>query len=273
MGMTAYLGPLGSLIPFKTPSVLSIEPASRSTLRRVLDGAVFEQRGPRGRRAWDVSLNLATPEQVRELSALVDGFYGPPPWAFVDPWSKITNMMSPTASFLNAGTWGGTGVTQGGAGFTADGIRYGRSINVPASTTVILGRRNGVDDFLPVVPGVPVTASFYCSGPGQVRIEFFNNTGTFISNATGTAVSGTGVRAALTVTPPANAASARVSSINATQVELLAFTWTDAVMPWSPGEGATKCTVDGLSKAVRHAATGQYGLQRLDISFKVEELG
>lgn len=269
----AYLGPLGSLIGFKCPSAQAVAPEPRSTFRRVLDGPVYEQRGPRGRRSWSVEIGTATPEQMRLLGALVDGFYGPPPWVFVDPWSKVTNMMSPAASFLSAGTWGGTNVTQGGAGFTADGLRYGRSINVPANTTVILGRRNSVDDNLPALPGVPVTASFYCSGPGQVRVEFFNNTGGFISNATGTAVSGVGVRASVTATPPAGAASARVSSINATQVELLQFTWSDAVVPWVPGKGATKCTVDGLAEAVQLAVAGEPNYQRSSVSFTVQELG
>lgn len=268
--MSAWVGPLGSLVEFaKYKGSLSVAPGDRSTLRRTLGGQVFEQRGPRGRRSWSVE-SSASPAEAARFEALVDGFYGPPPWVWVDPSSRVTNLFSPGGSMVGSGTWGGVSATTGGAGTTADGFPFGRSVNIPASNILYLGRRESVDDFMPVLPSVPVTGSFYATGNAQVRLEFFTSTGGFISSTLGPVASGTWDRSVVTATPPANAASARLSTAGATSVTLPAFTWTDGVQSWAKGRGATRVTVDGVSEGIQVVSTsGSWS----SFSFTVRELG
>lgn len=272
--MDAYLGPKDAMIPFKCPSALQSSAPQRSTMVRLLDGPVFEQRGPRGRREWSVDIGTARPEEVALLGALVDGFYGPPPWVFVGPMGMVTNLLSPEQALLDTGTYStGTGITSGGAGFTADGLRFGRSLNVSGGAEVSLHRRDGATERLPVVELVPVVASVYASGTASIRIDWINNVGTFMSNVTSTATTGAYTRRQLKATPPAGATGAQIIVVGATGITMPAFTWTPDLAPWSPGRGSSKVTVDGLSEAVQMAVIEDPNMRRSSTSFTVQELG
>lgn len=271
--MSAWIGPLGSLVQIaRYKGSLGVDSGSRSTFRRTLGGNMFEQRGPRARRTWSVDCP-ASPVEASQFEALVDGFYGPPPWAWVDPSSQLTNLFSPEQALLDAGTYStGTGITQGGAGTTADGIRFGRSLNVSGGAEVSLHRRASQTERLPVLPGVPVTASVYASGSASIRIDWTSSTGVFISNTTGATTTGSYTRRTHTATPPADAAGAQVVVVGATGLTLPAFTWTTSVQPWAKGRGATKVTVDGVSESVQVVSSSSDG-NLSSFSFTVRELG
>lgn len=271
--MSAWVGPLGALVEFaEYKGSLSVGPASRSSFKRTLGGTVFEQRGPRGRRVWDVSTS-ADPAQAASFSALVDGAYGPPPWVWVDPLAAVTNLFSPEQALLSQGTYStGTGITQGGAGFTADGIRYGRSVNA-LGANVSLHYRDLVVDRLPVLPGVPVTGSVYASGPAYVRMSWLSEFGSVISSVSGQAGDGVMTRRTLTATPPAGAASVQVIVMNPTALALPSLTWTPFANPWAAGKGCTRATIDGLSEDVEVVDSGRANNQWSSFSFTVQELG
>ncbi|NOJ59763.1 hypothetical protein [Arthrobacter sp. 260] len=252
---------------------MAVSAAERSTLTRLLGGAVYEQRGPRGRRQWSVDIGTATPQEIAMLGALVDGFYGPPPWVFVGPMQMVTNLLSPEQALLDTGTYStGTTITQGGAGTTADGLRYGRSLNVSGGAEVALHRRDSQTERLPVVPGIPVTASIYGSGGAAIRLDWISNTGGFISNVTSAAGSGSWTRRVLKATPPSNAAGAQMVVVGATGFTMPAFTWTTDTAPWSPGKGSNAVTVDGLAEAVQMAVQDAPNMRRGSASFTIQEL-
>lgn len=271
--MSAWIGPRGSLVEFvKYKSDLSVAPADRSTFRLTLGGRRKEQRGPRGRREWSVSVEADSRESAG-ISALVDGFFGAPPWVWVDPYARVTNLLSPGAAVLNAGSYAGTGVTLGGAGVTSDGLRFGRSVNVTAGNAILFGYRDNQADYFPVVGGTQFAASFYGSGAGNARVDWFDANGVFISTVNGASSSGSWTRRTVTGTAPTNAAGGQLRSNGVSTGTLPCVTWTASVQPWAHGRGCNRVTVDGLSEAVQFASATDPSMRRSSISFTVVELG
>lgn len=270
--MPSYLGPHGQLVEFKSPKMPAVEPAERSSFRSTMGGGLVEFRAPRGMRTWNLSLELAPASQVAQLAALVDGFFGKPPWVFVEASAQVNNLFHPDAAILDEGTWDGPGTTQGGAGVTADGLMFGRSVRIAAGGFALFGYRRKVQDYFPVLPGKPVTVSYYGIGTGAPRIDFFTASGVFISAANGVTASGTWTRRTITATPPANAARGelRVAATTEHTATLPAITWTATVNPWSHGEGCNTVTVDNLPKAIQ-LYTGPTG-QRASATATVREL-
>lgn len=266
--MLAYLGPSGGLVPFKCPSSVEISGERPASYRVTLGGRVKGFRGAKSRRAWSAGIGTATPSEISALQALIE--YGTPPWVWVEPYAMVTNLLHPEQSVLLPGTWIGS-ATVGGAGVTADGTRFGRSLI--ASGNVDLHCRASGYDRLPVVPGVPVSASVYGSGTGYVRLVWLNSAGGFISNSDGASSTGTLTRRTIGATPPANAVSAQLVSVGLTQITLPAYTFTKTPAVWSIGRGCNRVSVDGLSEAVQMAVADDPSMRRSSISFTVREVG
>lgn len=272
------IGNYGNLVEVKDPSGISPSPAPRSTYQVTNKGRRVEFRGPRGHRDWSVDIATALPSEIAGLAALVDGFFGPPPWVFIEPWAVTTNLLSPAAAILDDGTWEGSGASLGGAGTTSDGVRFGRSVIVQAGGFALLGYLNFQADYLPVLPGEPVTASIYATGTGYVRIDFVDGNGAYISTVNGASGSGLWTRRTLTIPAdqvPANAGGAQIRIVATTQLTLSlpAATWTMTVQPWAHGAGCNRVSVDGLPQAVQSAVRGDLSMQRASTSFTVKELG
>lgn len=268
--MTAYIGPIGNLIGFKCPSAEEIELADNSSLSWTMGGRQKAQYRLNAPRAWRVGIGTATPGQVAGLGGLLRGLYGPPPWTYVGPWAQVTNLLTPAASVLAAGSWTGAGVP-GGSVTLDDGSApvlsvlsdTGASINLPD---------------VPAVPGKPVTGSAWGAGDTgfTVTLRFLNTAGGTVSAASATTAAPLGSplrRGHVTATPPDGTVSVRLELTGAKRAAQPAVSWTPDLAAWTVGEGAPTVIVQGLSRAVQLAVADQAFMRRSSASFTVQEVG
>lgn len=267
--MLAYIGSRSQgLVSFKCPSAVDITSDRPVSYKTTLGGQVKAFRGPKSRRTWSVGIGTATPNEIAALQGLLE--YGTPPWVFIEPYAMVTNLLHPEQSVLMPGTWIGS-ATVGGAGVTADGTRFGRSII--ASGNVDLHCRNSAYDRLPVVPGVAVSGSFYASGAGTARLIWINAAGGTVSITTGPAITGTLTRRIVTATPPDGAVAVQLSANGFTgTITLPAYTFTREPAVWAMGRGCNRVVVEGFSEAVQ-LATADPAMRRSSISFTAREVG
>jgi hypothetical protein len=268
--VTAYLGPAGNLVAFKCPSDEQIERADSVSLSRTLGGLQKAQYGRRAPRAWQVGIGTATPAELGQLMGLLQGLYGPPPWVYVGPWAQVTNLLTPAASMLLPGAWTGTGV-EGGPVTLEGGARPSYSVVSDTGATLSLPA-------VPVIPGIPVTGSFYAVGNPQftVALDFRNAAGAGIGAAASnnTALAGGALsRRSVTGMPPAGAVDVVLRATGALRAAQPAVTWTPDMAEWSVGGGAPKVVARGLSQAVQLAVRDQAFLRRSSASFVLEEVG
>jgi hypothetical protein len=275
--MAAYVGPIGALVKVRTPTRVRPTVARPASARVTLGGRRKVHLGARALRGQHVALPYSSPGDVANLAALVAGEYGPGPFWWVDPWAQVTNLYTPAASTLDAGTWATANgpAAAGGAVQLDDGVLAGRSI-VPSGSgvTVYLGRRLGVRDDTPVLPGVPVTASVWVSGDSvTVRAQFVDAAGALLTSATTTySAGGTPRRVSVTGTPPATATAVYVAVTGATRIARPALTWTSGVRPWHVGQGMPRVAITALDSDVVTAWDGAHG-QGLTAAFTVLEVG
>ncbi|KZM78405.1 hypothetical protein [Cellulosimicrobium sp. I38E] len=251
----AWVGPLGGLVEVRAPRGIAPSVARATTYRTTLGGVRKAHQAPRALRQLAVDLSYSTPEQVANLAALVSGEYGSGPFWYVDPWAAVTNLLTPTASTLEPGSWTTTGtVTAAGAVPLVGGGRAGRSLAVASTADqVFLPRRNGARDDVPVVPGRPVTASVYATGAAvSVRIQWVDAAGAGLSSVTaGGSFAGPELgRVAVSAMPPPGAAAMYVVAFGASRLARPAVTWTDEARGWYPGQGMPRCLFPGLDTSV-----------------------
>lgn len=266
--MDAYLGPAGNLIGFRA-SAVNITPEASASYLVTLGGRRKAQLTPQQPRSWRLNIAAATPAQLGQLSGLVQGLYGPPPWVFVEPWAAVTNLLSPAAALLKPGTWTGIGDV-GGTVTLSDGSR-------PVHSIVDVEQFMKTLDPAPVVPGEQVTASIYGTGnPNFILSLQFRSSGGTVLSAPSTTINapaaGNLQRGSLTATAPEGAAECRIQT-TARRASLPAVTLTPQVEAWTEGNGAGKVIVEGLEKAVIIAVRDMPGLRRADVSFTIMEVG
>lgn len=269
--MDAFLGSGGILVPFKCPSDVGITSDRPSTYRTTLGGRVKAQRGPASRRQWSVDLSTATPAQVANLQALVEG--GKPPWVWVEPYAQVTNLLSPEQSVLAPGTWAGAGVVQGGAVLTADGVYTPRTLQHATGGTMDFAYRAGSPDRPPVSPGLPVAWSLHLRGQGLLRLSFRDWAGQIISDRN-TAYNNIALtKTTYTSVAPPGAAAVHLSATGALEAALPVLSWTVDAPAWSIGRGCNRVSSDGLSEAVQLAVRDAPDMRRSSISFTLTEVG
>ncbi|MDQ0854777.1 hypothetical protein QFZ79_002888 [Arthrobacter sp. V4I6] len=270
--MPAYLGPIGGLIPLRGMKASAVTSVRDSTDKVTLGGRLKIQRGLRSRREWSVSTHgLLRPQDTAGLLALDAG--GTPPWVWVDPYAQVTNMFTPEQSVLRPGTWGGTGVVEGGSAVAADGVMAVRTILHASGGYMEFGYRDGVLDSPPVIPGIPITYSLYVRGEGSLNLSYRDWSGAALSERNDAYSHSTFARESRTTTPPAGAASVYMWVTGALQAGNPALTWTPAAAEWGLGHGCKRAVVQGLSEAVQYASRDTPGLRRSGISFTVREVG
>lgn len=268
--MTTYLGPLGNLIGFEKMSGEQIETADNTRFKTTLAGVQKAQLSSTAPRSWQVGINAAGPGHIGHLTGLLAGLYGPPPWLYIGPWAQVTNMFTPQVSMLAPGTWTGTGMA-GGPLLLADGTIPRYSIANTAGAAFYLTA-------MPVVLGVPVTASIWGAGDTEFSLSliFRDAAGTTldtITNRVQATMAEPPRRGSVTATPPPGAVDVRVRVTGAKVAALPAFTWTRDMAPWVVGEGVPKVVARGLSKAVLLASREKALLRRLSLNFTLEEVG
>lgn len=275
--MSAFLGPRGGLVEFKCPSAESLQFAERSSFRTTLGGRVVEQRGPRPRRNWSVSVDTATPDQIAGLEALY--LLNPSgEWWFLPPDALSVNMLTPAESLLMPGTYQ-PAATEGGPSSADDGFRIPSTVLVPASTSAYLGVvdaasvRRGV----PVIAGRTYTASAYGNGSGgTVSMVFRNSSDATISTVNSEPMTPARVRRQVTAVAPVGAVEVLLrfnAASTAVRFGAPALTAGPGLVGWGVGRGCRSVSVDGLGSAVTHAVQGVAGLNLAHHSFTVQEVG
>lgn len=275
--MSAFLGPRGGLVEFKCPSAESVQFAERSSFRSTLGGRVVEQRGPRPRRVWSVSVDAATPDQIAGLESLY--LLNPSgDWWFLPPDALSVNMLTPAESLLMPGTYQ-PAASEGGPSIADDGFRIPSTVLVPASTSAYLGIGDSasVRRGVPVIAGRTYTASVYGNGSGgTVSMVFRNSSDVTISTVNSEPMTSARARRSVTAVAPVGAVEVLLrfnSASTAVRFGAPALTAGAGLTGWGVGRGCRSSSVDGLSAAVTHAVQGIAGLNLADYSFTVQEVG
>lgn len=270
--MSSYLGPIGGMVPFEYyKGGLDVSADRPVKSIRTLGGRVKVQRGPLSRRTWSVSLDHLNPAELSALTALEMG--GTPPFVFVEPMARVTNLFSPEQSVLMPGTFSGAGVVAGGS-VNVGGVMAPRSVLHASGGTVDFGYRDGVADRPVVVPGVPVTVSAYVRGTGLLGVSWRDWSGAVISESTAAYSNATLARSSMVnLVPPANAATVRFWATGMLQAAMPALSWTPAVQSWAVGRGCNRVILEGLSEGINRVIYAAPDQSRSSLSFTVREVG
>lgn len=201
--MWTYLGPFGNLLQIKCPIDPVEAPIERSgTEQFTLEGYRYVTRPSAAPRSWNITVDLANPDEVGPLIALEQGVYGPPPYRWYDPAAALVNMLTP-----------------GGAAPGIPGVQPWESA-VPATPLVIVGPNSldvpsaATEAQLPAVPVLPgrayVASALFLDRPGgtaaNLRMRWVDAAGATISTLSTAGVSPN--RVVVTGTAPVNAAGA-----------------------------------------------------------------
>lgn len=271
--MSAWIGPLGSLIEFKCPSAVESSSEDPHVYFRPLGGDVAVTRLGDGTRprVWDVSVSAARPDHVAALEALAVGAFGPGSFVFVPPAAETQNMLGRRDAMCLGTPGSGYVLDVGGTPVLTTegyaGASYSATSQTPATLT--LGDA-------PVMPGLPITGKvwaqtitgatatlqlvFYTAGNAQVGasevVSSSDTAGTYLST---------------TMTAPADAAYVRLRASGAVLTHPQ-ITWTGEPRTWAPSKASANVIVSPLSDALRRA-TGAAGEEQIaDHRFTVTEL-
>ena len=252
-----YLGSLGRLIGLSCPSTEQVTPAPRYVTASTVEGRRRAQVRPASPRAWDLSVEVATPAELAALSGFVTGAWGNGPWHWVPVQAQRGNLLTPReAQLVDRASVSANLVQDAGPVLDAAGEWSPRSVTVTASSGWVSLARG-----VPVIPGLPFTFSCDVEGSGpEVTVAFYDAAGTAVS-AHSQAGSGAGMqRVSVSVTVPDGAVEAyvgvRSSVTRATRPQV---SWTAGPVPWSPGYGCRSAVVDGMSEDLLVAnSTGTY---------------
>lgn len=217
-------------------------------------------------REWSVTLPRLRPPEAAALHGLLLGTE--PPYVWVDPWSRVTNLLTPAAAALRVTTPASLPTTGRqpleGGGFAPTGVAN------PGAGPVRV-------EPAPVVAGMPVTVSAYLGTTTTARVAalFLDTAGNQVSEVQSPTVPGGSVlrRAHITATAPPLAAAVSIRVTGATVVAQAAVTWTADLLPYGGGGGAAKVVVTGLDEAVQFAMLEPHGRRWADLSFTVTEVG
>lgn len=218
-------------------------------------------------REWTVSLPRLRPEEAAVLQGLL--LQTDPPYMWVDPWSQVTNLLSPKASGLQTTIPVLAPVGRqplAGGGYAPTGVAN------PTGDVVRI-------EPAPVVRERAVTISAYLASAagGRVAARFLDsNAATVGAIVTSSPVVGTQTlqRASLTVAvPPVGAVAVEVQVTGATVIAQPAVTWTSELLPYGIGGGAPQVVVSGVDEAIQAAVRVAAGRRWADVSFTVSEVG
>lgn len=271
--MSIYLGQLGRMIELKCPSSQQLSMDGEPSFQTTLGGRrIAQMPAAIGRRAWQCQLSDAsTPQEIAAVMSFIDGEWGNGPFRFISADAPVVNMLSPAAAssdptlILPASSGSAYG---GGPMLTPDGWA-GRSL-------MNVGSFPAWSERVPVIPGVPVTASAYAQGAGgHLRLVWLDVNGANITTVISPALGNELVaRIHVTATPPANAASCQLFLNNLVlQAARPAITWTESLLEWGDGQGCVKAVIHGASRDLVMASREPRGGRYSNLSFMVTEVG
>jgi hypothetical protein len=217
-------------------------------------------------RQWKVTIPRMQPQEAAVLLGLLVGT--DPPYLWVDPWSRLTNLLTPDAVALTGSVpalapLGRQPLAEGGYAPTGGANPTAAVVNLPPA---------------PVVPDQPVTVSAYLGSTGQagVSARWLNSNGAIIGAITSTTVTGVLAlnRASVSVAaPPVTAAAVAIRIDGASVIAHPAVTWTAAVTAFGAGGGASQVIVASVDETIRAAELAATGDRLTDLSFTVVEVG
>lgn len=244
----SFLGPVGSLIPVKCASQLTVAGGRQVSFTRTL-GKQKAFLGKVSAREWSVDIGLAKPHELSGLRWLAENVNSPMVWYAPD--AVVGNVLTPDAANFSPESHTGLGgslVEVESVGHIPSVLADGRNFSLPW--------RGGSLDPIPVVPGRPVTVSVWLRGgdvngdQAQISVIWRDIIGSNM-NTESTRFPATGelVRRSVTLTPPAGAVSLSLQ-LWCVQAAGVAVTLTDDVGPYSPGKGARRVIAHGLSESL-----------------------
>lgn len=268
-----YLGTPGRMIELKCPASQQLSADGEPSFQTTLGGRRIAQL-PTGarRRAWQCQLSDAsTPQEVGAVMGFINGEWGTGPFVFVSADAPVVNLLSPGSASCAPGSFAASGVgtaIPGGPLRTPDGWAGRSVLNSGSSPSWI--------EQVPVLPGVPVTASVYAHGiGGTLRLAWRDAAGAEVGAAASPAlVNGLVARLHVTATPPANAVTCQLSLGAAVlQAARPAATWSDSPLEWGDGQGCPKVIIHGASRDLVMASRDPRGGRYSNLSFTVTEVG
>lgn len=262
--MRAYLGPLGALVRLPYMCTVSQSMLRNSVERVTLGGKTRMQVSRETRRTWTVSADMLRPDEIGSLQELLD--IGRPPWSWVEPWSQVTNLLTPAQSTLTAGTFQGSGDLLGRVDL---GRGQYTSWSLAPQGWIDIGQRT------PVEPGLPVSGSLWLAGSRvEVCLVWQHADGQYEETKARVSEGGDRVRrVAVSARPPSTARSVALRIKGASMITRPALTWTPKPVEWHHGQGCNSAIVLGLDQAIILAYREQRSARAANISFQVQEVG
>lgn len=265
-----WIGHPGALLPL---------PGIKGDLARTVTRAVAYKTSASGRRRaylsarraplreWKVTIPQIQPQEASILHGLL--METDPPYVWVDPWSRVTNLLTPSTAGLEdclpvLAAIGRQPLSGGGFAPTAGANPSGLPVDIPPA---------------PVVPELPVTVSVFLASEvgATVSAKFLDSNGVQVGVlSTSAPVVGLDVlrRASVTVAiPPTGAAAVALSiSAGASVIAQPAVTWTGYLAAYGAGGGAAQVVIDSLDETIRDAEIAANGHRLSNLSFTVTEV-
>lgn len=195
--------------------------------------------------------------------------YGRGPFSLVSTEAQIANVLTPTQASL---------VTPMSSTMVPAGpVRIGDQF-LPASVSVdIPSAWQPLADYVPVVPGVPVTVSLWCmaTAASAPMMTVVWRSGSLLDSASQTVTGtngGTWQRLVWQGVPPAGVDSIRFGLRSS--VKFAAgpqVTWTSGPVDWAGGRGATAVNVDSID--IAPLSLSGSGEQQADLTWTALEVG
>jgi hypothetical protein len=263
--VSTYLQVGNVLLPLDCESTANRAAALTTSEFTGVTGAVTRFRAPRPRARVTLGFDASRPHELRALTALVNGEFGPGPFRLVDAWAQRTNAFDWRTSILDR--WKADPLYSSALRPTDDGSVIGRAlVNVPSGGVSMAG---GVGYYAPAPPaGRKVTVSAFVAGTAEATVK------PMWRGADGTTLAGT---ASLPVSPPAGGVMTRIhvtetapatvaSGSPVTGVSLLVagtttnlsaggpcVTWSDVLLPYMDGQCPLRMVPEPASYDVQKA--------------------
>lgn len=268
--MSSYLGSLGRLVPLRCASSQSTAHAEAYAFESTLEGKVKGQMIPGRGRTWSLSTSDATRfEDQATLADFLSGAWGRGPFVFVSEDAAVSNLLTPRSSLSDPAVLDASAVASGPA--VIDGVWVPRTVRRGNDPDIRL-----TTERIPVIPGLPVTASAYALGTeARLRISFYNQAGERIALTTSpfTEAPADWTRLQASRVAPEGAVDCQIFGVAGTEFARPAVTWTADLLPWAPGEGCLKAVVHGASRNLIMASQRPLGGRYASLSYTVTEVG
>lgn len=264
-----WIGPHGGMVPIRAAQTQTSPSEAQMRYFDTVGGGRRSQRLTSSpMREWKFAHRAISFGEADLLLALRDGAYGRGPFSLVSTEAQISNVLTPAQASLTA-LISSKMAPAGPVVIDGQHIPASASVSIPLAWAPLA-------DYVPVVPGVPVTVTMWVmSSTSSPQMSVVYRTGSELDPVTQT-VSGTpgGMwqRLVWQGTPPPGVDSIRFGPrSSATFIAGPQVTWTPRVVNWAGGRGATAVNVDSVY--VQPLFLGGEGEQVADVTWTALEVG